>query len=76
MSIKVDEYEKHIFTFVSIFMILALCYPIFTTRFHVTYGSESSSIVVWANDGGDKVTRDELSSYNDPASLIKSVWDG
>ena len=32
--------------------------------------------VVWANDGGDKVTRDELRATNDPANVLNSVWDG
>jgi len=31
---------------------------------------------VWANDGGDKVTRDELRASSDPDSVGNSVWDG
>ncbi len=31
---------------------------------------------VWANDGGDKVTRDELRATNDPLSVGNLVWDG
>ena len=31
---------------------------------------------VWANDGGDKVTRDELRAANDPNVALNSVWDG
>ena len=31
---------------------------------------------VWANDGGDKVTQDELRAFNDPTSVLNSVWDG
>lgn len=31
---------------------------------------------VWANDGGDKVTRDELRATNNPRSVFNSVWDG
>ena len=31
---------------------------------------------VWANEGGDKVTRDELRATNDPNSVLNSVWDG
>jgi len=76
MSINMDEYEIQVFTFVSIFVILALCYPIFTNSINAAHGSESSSIVIWANDGGDKITRDELRAYTDPASVINSVWDG
>ena len=31
---------------------------------------------VWANDGGDKVTRDELRATNSPGAVYNSVWDG
>lgn len=31
---------------------------------------------VWANNGEDKVTRDELRASDDPASTLNSVWDG
>jgi len=31
---------------------------------------------VWANEGGDKVTRDELRATNDPNAVRNSVWDG
>ena len=31
---------------------------------------------VWANDGGDKVSREELRASADPASVRNSVWDG
>jgi hypothetical protein len=31
---------------------------------------------VWANEGGDKVTRDELRAVNDPNAVHNSVWDG
>jgi hypothetical protein len=37
----------------------------------------SSNIVqVWANEGGDKVTRDELRATNDPSAVFSLVWDG
>ena len=37
----------------------------------------SSNIVqVWANEGGDKVTRDELRAANDSGSVLNSVWNG
>lgn len=32
--------------------------------------------VVWANDGGDKVTRDELRANANPGSVLNSLWDG
>jgi hypothetical protein len=31
---------------------------------------------VWANDGDDKVTRDELRATDDPGAVLNSVWDG
>lgn len=31
---------------------------------------------VWANDGGDKVTCDELRATGDPSGVHNSVWDG
>ena len=31
---------------------------------------------VWANNGEDKITRDELRASAHPASVINSVWDG
>src|SRR5579862_1578101 len=39
--------------------------------------SASSAIsAVWANEGGDKVTRDELRATANPNSVLNSVWDG
>ena len=31
---------------------------------------------VWANEGGDKVTRDELRATANPSSVFNSVWNG
>ncbi len=31
---------------------------------------------VWANDGGDKVSRDELRAANNPDSVLNSIWNG
>lgn len=31
---------------------------------------------VWANEGGDKVTQDELRASVSPAEVLNSVWDG
>jgi len=31
---------------------------------------------VWANEGGNKVTREELRATNDPNAVLNSVWDG
>ena len=33
-------------------------------------------VAVWANDGGDKVTRDELRATANPGAVLNSVWDG
>src|SRR4051812_18506781 len=31
---------------------------------------------VWANEGGDKVTQDELRATTNAAGVVNSVWDG
>ena len=36
----------------------------------------ASLAAVWANEGGDKVTRDELRATADPSAVHNSVWDG
>jgi hypothetical protein len=38
--------------------------------------NSNSDLNIWANDGGDKVTQDDLRATNNPASVINSVWDG
>ncbi len=35
-----------------------------------------AQMVVWANTGEDKVTRDELRASADPSSVKNSIWDG
>lgn len=35
-----------------------------------------AQLLIWANDGGDKVTQDELRANTDAASVMNSVWDG
>ena len=39
-------------------------------------GTRDGIARVWANDGGGKVTRDELRATNDPNSVHNSAWDG
>lgn len=39
-------------------------------------GTGNASLLVWANDGGDKVTRDELRLRQGAAGVLNSVWDG
>lgn len=60
---------------VGIFVLSLICLNTYVLSCGLVRGSESS-IVVWANDGGDKVTRDELRAYSDPSSVVNSVWDG
>jgi hypothetical protein len=36
----------------------------------------TSDLVIWANDGGDKVLRDELRADADPSAVLNSAWDG
>ncbi len=38
--------------------------------------SAHAQLRIWANDGGNKVTQDELRANTDAASVINSVWDG
>lgn len=35
-----------------------------------------SHLVVWANEGGEKITKDELRASKNSASVNNSVWDG
>jgi hypothetical protein len=38
--------------------------------------SATSITAVWANEGGDKVTQDELRAAASPTAVVNSVWDG
>ena len=38
--------------------------------------SVHAELCIWANDGGDKVTRDELRCFKDASKVINTVWDG
>ena len=44
----------------------------------VTSGVSSSTALtaVWANEGGDKVTQDELRASGHASAVVNSVWDG
>ena len=35
-----------------------------------------SALSIWANEGGDKVTKDETRADDNPQSVINSVWNG
>lgn len=37
---------------------------------------KTSLTAIWANNGQDKVAREELRATSDPASVLNSVWDG
>jgi hypothetical protein len=43
---------------------------------HLAPNAPSNIAQVWANEGGDKVTRDELRATSDPNAVCNSVWDG
>ncbi|MCL4876286.1 MAG: DUF4091 domain-containing protein [Anaerolineae bacterium] len=38
--------------------------------------TDFQDLVIWANEGGDKVTRDELRASTAPSAVLNSVWDG
>lgn len=45
--------------------------------FSAVRGQNTSNITaIWANEGGDKVTSNELRASSDPGSVLNSVWDG
>lgn len=56
-------------------IVILLFYFTFLTD-HVHGQNTGHIAAVWANEGGDKVTRDELRASTDPASVHNSVWDG
>jgi hypothetical protein len=42
----------------------------------ISTAAASNIAQVWANDGGDKVTRDELRAISDTGDVLNSVWNG
>lgn len=42
----------------------------------ISTAQNAANLIVWANDGGDKVSRDELRATQDLSSVNNSVWDG
>lgn len=42
----------------------------------IVRGQTSNITAIWANDGGDKVTRDELRASSGLVSVVNSIWDG
>jgi hypothetical protein len=45
-------------------------------RFWSLPGSVRAGLRIWANDGGDRVTQDDLRATSNAASVMNSVWDG
>ena len=43
---------------------------------HLAPIAPSNIAQIWANEGGDKVTRDELRATSNPNAVPNSVWDG
>ena len=60
--------------FLIITLLIVSCFP--STIFSSLGATSDPDLVVWANDGGDKVTQDELRASMDPSSVLNSVWDG
>ena len=69
-----ESSRKVFFAFISLFMIFALYIPIHSIKLNNVQGAESSTIVVWVNDGGNKITQDELRAFIDSTSVINSVY--
>ncbi|MDW6023083.1 DUF4091 domain-containing protein [Mesorhizobium sp. BAC0120] len=49
---------------------------VFLLALQPSFAASDAITSVWANDGGDKVTRDELRAHGNAASVRNSVWDG
>lgn len=52
------------------------CIAAMLTLFSVQTRSIATITAVWANDGEDKVTQDELRATQSPSSVLNSCWDG
>lgn len=67
---------RHLFPFTRTVLLLAFSL-LLSLPAQAQHASAASNIVaVWANDGGDKVTRDELRAGTNPGAVLNSVWDG
>ena len=66
---KVKKMVIYVLIFIFSFLLFSIFFP------HQVHGS-SSILLIWANDGGDKVTQDELRAYHNSDAVINSVWDG
>jgi hypothetical protein len=68
----IDYYQKIKFLIVTFLVIICFLPSLLLT----TAATNDSDILVWANDGGDKVTQDELRASLDLSSVLNSIWDG
>jgi hypothetical protein len=68
--------SKKLAFFVLAILLIELSSSLFLFATVNAQGKPSSDIVVWANEGEDKVTQDELRATNDPDAVLNSVWDG
>lgn len=75
-KLRIVKDSKLKFLFFTVILIIMLCLPFSLFEFKRVQGSSSSELTVWANEGGDKVTRDELRASVNPNAVLNSVWDG
>jgi len=63
---------------ISILLVLAATtwVPVPVSAAKTELQNSSAVTAVWANNGGDKVTRDELRASSNSQSVINTVWDG
>jgi uncharacterized repeat protein (TIGR01451 family) len=60
-----------------VFLSLGLCAALLLPDFVNPRSAYAAGVsAVWANDGGDKVTQDELRATSNGSAVYNSVWDG
>jgi hypothetical protein len=75
MMVFTNNSKRCIFLILFSFSMLRILFSINFVSLNQVKGSDSG-IILWANDGGDKVTKDELRASIDPESVLNSVWNG
>jgi hypothetical protein len=68
--------RKHMIFVVLAVLLLLPVFEVFSFSAVKAQGTSGSDLVLWANDGGDKVTQDELRATRNPSAVLNSVWDG
>ncbi len=53
-----------------------VAWPVVATMMSFASAPAGAQIILWANTGEDKVTRDELRASTNPSGVVNSVWDG